>query len=392
MEQSEKNGPNKNNSQTKLLGQFLCGKENFTKLGKDWDELFARAQDAPPFLSHAWIQTFINHNRFRGKPCLIVVWKDSKLIALLPFSIQHFYGIRIGKLIGTEEPSYLGLLLDPKYPEAAAVIAETWAREKVAHVFQNKHVFSLDNTTHSFVAEINRRGFAHKYGYKRVCHYIELGCSFDEYLQNTKSGKRRKKLRYAERQVFNTGNVEIIRYIGKDITPEIHQRIAQIQKESWMKRRGAAVLGQPFYQSLLTNMSEAGLSCVWLMKIDGDDAAFAYAFITHEKLYYHWPAFKLKYESKLSIGQILLMQIIRDACQENIILFDFGQGEAEYKRFWSTDTQQVEWVVAGRGFIGYIVILCYRIAWWLAGQKDIFQLYRRLRRRLKISRQLRYEQ
>jgi CelD/BcsL family acetyltransferase involved in cellulose biosynthesis len=379
------NGPNKIKGQTDLRGEFLQGKEDIESLSQDWDQLFSRANDSPPYFSRAWIQTFINHNRFKGKPSLIVVWNGPKLVALLPLSVHSFCGIRIGCLIGMNEPSFLGLLLDPKYPEAAGVAAETWIREKVAHAFHNKHLSSLDNATSSFVAELNRRGFAHKYGYKRICHYIELGCTFDEYLQKNKTGKRRKKLRYAEKQVFNAGNVAVTRYIGKDITEEILQRIAKIQNESWMKKRGAAVFGQPFYQNLLTNMAEAGLSSVWLMTIDGEDAAFAYAFITQGKLYYHWPAFKLKYESGLSIGQILLMQIIRDACNENIQLFDFEHGEAEYKRFWANKTHNVFWVVAGRGFPGRIVILCYRIAWWLAGQKKLFQFYRRLKNYKKIT-------
>ena len=383
-EKSKKNKLNKTKGQETLCGEFRQGKENITRLSRDWDKLFARAKDAPAYLSRAWVQTFINQNRFKGKPCIIVVWNGPKLVALLPFSVQRFCGIRIGKLIGTNEPSYLGLLLDPDYPEAVAIVAKTWIREKVAHTFQNKYLFSLDKATHSLVTELSHQGFVYKYGYKRICHCIELGCPFDEYLQKTKTGKRRKKLRYAERQVFNTGNVEIARYIGKDITPEILQRIATIQNESWMKRRDAAVLGQPFYQNLLTNMAEAGLGSIWLMTINGDDAAFAYTFITHGKLYYHWPAFKLKYESGLSIGQMLLMQIIRDACNQNIQFFNFGHGDAEYKRFWSTDTQYVEWIIAGRSFQGHLVVLCYSMIWWLAEQKQLFLLYRHLRRRLNI--------
>jgi CelD/BcsL family acetyltransferase involved in cellulose biosynthesis len=384
-EKSEKNNLKETKGQTDLRGEFIQGKEDIISLCRDWDKLFSRAKDAPAFFSSAWIQTFIKHNRFKGKPCLIAVWKGPKLVALLPFAVRSLCGIRIGCPIGTSEPSFLGLLLDPEYPEAAAVVAETWIREKAAHAFHNKHLSSLDSATYGFITELNRRGFACKYGYERICHYIELGCSFDEYLKKKiTKGKRRYKLRYEEKKLYKSGNVKVTRYIGKDITPEILKRIATIQNESWMKKRSAAVLGQPFYQNLLSNMSEAGLGSVWLMTIDGDDASFAYTFITHGKLYYHWPAFKLKYESGLSIGQMLLMHIIRDACNENIQSFDFEHGDAEYKRFWSNKIHQVFWVVTGRSVSGHIAILCFRIAWWFAGQKKLFQVYRRLRKYRKI--------
>ena len=366
--------------QDSLYGELVRGKENIERLNDDWDKLFARAKDSPVYLSRAWIQTFINENHFKGEPCLIVVWNGSELAALLPFTIQNCCGMRIGKLISTEQPSYLGILLDSSYPEAVAVAAETWIRERVAHVFSDKHVLSRDEATQGFITELNRRGFNYKYGYERISHAIELGCSFDQYMQKNKTGKRRRKLGNAERQLFNSGNVEITRYVGKDITSEILRRIAQIQEESWMKQRGAAVLGQPFHKNMLTNLARAGFGSVWLMTIDGDDAAFAFTSIVHDTIHYQYPAFKLKYQSSLSIGQILLMQIIRDSCKENLRCFDFGQGDAEYKRFWANQAHSVSWVIAGRGFVGNIVIFCYRIAWRLAGQKFLLSLYKRIRK------------
>ena len=147
-----------------------------------------------------------------------------------------------------------------------------------------------------------------------------------------------------------------------------------------MKRRGAAVLGQPFYQRLLTEMAKAGLGHVWLMTMDGDDVAFAYALVAHKKLALKWIAFKLKYESSLSFGKILTMQMIRDACEEDAESFDFGLGTGQYKQFWATDNHDVAMAVAGRGFLGYLVVLCYRAMWRLAEQKRLFSLYRRFQK------------
>jgi CelD/BcsL family acetyltransferase involved in cellulose biosynthesis len=363
-----------------LSGELIQGKENIERLSNNWDELFNRAKGASINLSRTWIQTFIDENHYRGKLRFITVWNDKKLVALLPLYIHKTFGIRIAKLISVEIPTYLGLLLDPDYPLAVSIVAETWIREKAAHIFDNKHVSTLDKATQSFVTELKNRGFKSTYGYERISYGMELGCSFEEYMQKTKTGKRRRKLGYAERQLFKDGNVKISNYTGKEITSEILRRIAQIQEESWLKSRGASVLKESFYQKLLNNMSQAGFGSVWLMTIDGEDAAFAFTSIAHDILYYQYVAFKLKYKSSLSIGQILLMQIIRDACERNIKYFEFGQGEAEYKRFWSNHKSNVLWVVAGCGFIGIITILFYRLAWLLAGQKYLLSLYKRIHR------------
>ena len=214
-----------------LRGELLECDGNISRLKDDWDDLFIRAKDAPAYLSRAWIGTFLDNNNFKGKPYLIVVRSGSKLVALLPFSVLSICGMRIGEMIGTAEPSSLGLILDPDYTEAIPVIVETWIRKKVAHTFYNKYLSSLDDVTNKLIEEFHKRNFVCKRGFKNISPWLRLGCSFEEYLTKTKSGKRRKKLRYAEKQVFNSADVKIVRYIGKDVTPEVIERIAYFHRE-----------------------------------------------------------------------------------------------------------------------------------------------------------------
>ncbi|MHC4157794.1 MAG: GNAT family N-acetyltransferase, partial [Planctomycetota bacterium] len=342
-----------------LRGQVVQEPSDIAALAKDWDDLFERVHEAPAYLSRTWAETFINEKHVRGEPLIIAVWCGSKLVALLPLCVRSFCGVRLAEPIGTTEPSYLGLLADTNYPSAISTIADVWIQKKVAHAFYNKYLSSLDEATNQLISELAHRGLASKRGHQRVSPWVRLGCSFDEYLEKTKTGKRRRKLLYQERQVFKAGDVAVVRYAGKDITPEVTGRIATIQQESWMKRRGAAILGHPFYQKLLTAMAKAGLGRVWLMTMNGDDIAFAYTLAAHKKLDLKWIAFRLKYESSLSFGKILTMQMIHDACKEGILSFDFGMGDSEYKQFWATDNHSVERAVAGRGLWGYLLVLWY---------------------------------
>lgn len=367
-------------TQVALHGELIQGTENILKLSQAWDNLFSRAENAPVYLSRAWIQTFIDEGHYKGKLCFIAVWRQTELAALLPLDIQNVHGIRIGRLISSEVPSYLGLLLDPEYPLAVSIVAETWIKEKVAHVFHDKFVSSFDKATQSLVTEFNRRGFKSKYGYERICYGIELGCSFDEYFEKYKSAKSRQTIRRKERKLLENKNVKVEYYSGSEINPDVLKRIAQIQEESWLKKRGASILKEPFYEKLLTQMAMSGFGSIWLMTIDGDDAAFVYGSINKGTFDYQWPAFKLKYESEMSVGQILLMQIIREVCEKKIRYFEFGHGEGEYKKFWSNNTHKVLWVIAGRGILGNIAVYGYQIAWRLAGWKLFKSLYKKIRR------------
>jgi len=361
--------------------QIIEGSECISEFDEHWDDLFARAVDAPPYLARSWVSTFIEGGRLLGTAVFILAWCEGKLVALFPLAVRKILGVKVSVPIGTGQASYLGLLIDPDYQSAINYIATLIRSKKVFDVYCSTDLHSEDAVTHDLLLRLAEEGYSYRSVFRDPAHYIELGCSFDEYLKRKiPKGKRRYKLRFEERKLFQSSEVRVTRYIGQAITPEINKRVAEIQLESWMKRRGGAVLGQPFYQKLLANMAKAGFSYVWLMTINGDDAAFAYAFIAHGKLHYYWPAFKLKYESSLSIGQILLMQVIRDACGEGIVSFDFLHGDAEYKRFWATNTSEVYRIAVSFGCRGYLIAISYYLAWRIAKIEWFHTSYRRIKR------------
>jgi len=363
-----------------LHGDVVQGASDIAALGKEWDDLFTRVHEASSYLSRAWAETFISEKRIRGTPLLIVVWAGTKLVALLPLSIRGFCGIRVAEPIGIMGGAYLGLLADLNYSGAIQAVADVWVKQRIAQAFWNKYLSSLDEITNKLIAELACRGFAYKLGYLRPCRWIKLGCSFDDYLKNNKSGKSRQTIRRKERKLCKNKEVEQEYYAGIEITPQIISRIAAIQQESWMRRRSAAVLNQPFHQRLLLNMAKAGYASVWLLRINNEDAAFAYAYIAHRNLNYAWTAFKLKYRMSGSVGMVLTSWTIRKACEEGILSYDFGLGDADYKEFWATGSHDVAMAVAGRGILGYLIVLCYRAMWRLAEHKWLFSLYRRFRK------------
>ena len=360
--------------------RIVEGAKAIREFADAWDDLFVRAAEAPPYLSRPWAKTFVDEGRLRGAPLFVLAWSDVKLVALLPLAVRKSLGARIATPIGTGEGCYLGLLMDPDYRSVVKDMADLIIAEKVFDVYYSADLSSQDQATNDLLDELTKRGYCRRRVVRCPCYCIRLGTSFDEYLERKiPKGKRRYKLRYQEKRLYKSANVRVIRHAGRDITPQVNRRVADIQLESWMKRRGSAVLGQPFYQKLMANMAEGGFGRVWVMTIDGDDAAFAYSFVAHGQHHYYWPAFKLKYESSLSIGQMLLMHIIRDACQDGILLFDFVHGEGEYKRFWATDCHKVFRVMAGRGLVGRFVALSYYVVLQLRKIDWLRRSYRRMR-------------
>lgn len=362
--------------------QIVKDKAGISDFSADWDDLFARTKDAAPYLSRSWIGTFIHEGRMRGNLLLILAWSGNKLVALLPLAVRKCMSSTIAEPIGTGQPSYLGLLLDSGYPEAVEYIAEGVKEQKLFELFYIEDISSKDNATNEFLNELAKKGYSVHRSYRDPCPFIQLGCSYEEYMNNTKSGKSRQTIRRKERQLRKKHEFEIVSYSNSEITEDVIGRVASIQEQSWMKRRGAAVLGQPFYRKLLRAMSEAGLVKTWLMTIEGDDAAFVLALVAHKKLLYAWTAFKLDYASSLSVGQVLTNSVIHDACGDGMMSFDFLHGDADYKRFWGTDQSDVHRVVAGRGLMGRIMAIFYYTLWRIVEIKWLHSFYRRVKRML----------
>ena len=133
-------------------------------------------------------------------------------------------------------------------------------------------------------------------------------------------------------------------------------------------------------------MAHSSLGCLWLMTINGSDAAFQYAFVAHKRLYFRWTAFKLKYES-LSPGQSLMMHIIRESCDNNVLWIDLGLGDAEYKRFWAINHFNVSRAIVGKGLMCWLITMCYYSVWRLAKIPCLRSSYRRMKRTLRRYKQ-----
>jgi CelD/BcsL family acetyltransferase involved in cellulose biosynthesis len=367
--------------------QILEGLEAVLEFAENWDDLFDRAVDTPPFLSRQWVSTFIREGRIKGAPLFIIAWCGTKLVALFPLAVRKYLTAKIAEPIGTGQPSYLGLLLDPGYRSVTEDIADIITSKRVFDIYYSEDLSSEDLATNDLLDKLAKKGYSRKQVSRNPCCHVQLGCSFDEYFRNNASTKSRQNLLRRERRLFESGDVKVEHYVGKEVTPDVLLRIAVIEEESWLKRRGAAELQQQFYQKLLLKIAQAGFGHVWLMTIDGSDAAFEYIFVSHKKLLFGWRAFKLKYSSSVSIGQILIMHAIRDACSSGILSMDIGHGEADYKRFWAKDSYRVDRVVAGRGFRGYLIAMSLYSAWRLVEIEWFHSSYRHIRRVLRGFRQ-----
>lgn len=362
-----------------LRSQIVKGAKGISDFSKDWDDLFTRAVGAPPYLSRPWVNVFINEGQVSGIPLFVLAWSGDKLVGLMPLALCKFMTVKVARPISTGKASYLGLLLDADYPSVVECIADLITSQKLFDIYCSQDLSSEDVVTNDLLNKLSQRGYSRRKVPRVLCPYVQLGCSFEDYLKNNKSRESRQKLLRKERKLYKERDVKMECYSDSEITPEIIRRAALIQRESWLKRRGAAVLSEPFYEKLSLKMAEAGFGRIWLLTINGEDAAFTYALSAHKRQYYQWTAFKLKYATSLSVGVVLMMATIRKICEEGALSCCFGHGNSEWKRRWANKCYEVDRIVVGSGFGGRLLAVCYFIIWRWSKVKWLHSLYRRMK-------------
>ncbi len=346
-----------------MRARVVEGSSLVDTLSDNWDDLFARVPQTSYSLSRAWQGCFILSGRCGGRPTAITAWVGERLVSLLTLDFRRRAGLHVAQPVGTGSPGHIGLLADPKYAaHAAEVTAAACLEQRLFDVLALHDLASDDDATQQFVRALVERGMmAHRVP-RTVCRRAHLCGTIDDFLAAHKSAKSRQTLRRKERQVHKAGAVRIEYLKGSEITSTVLERITQVRAASWMKRRGAKLLDSPFERACLRRLADAHMLRVWFLSLDGDDAACIVATVTNGLLEYRYPAFKLAYEH-LSVGQVLLQRSIDDACREDVLVYDFGQGDADYKRFWANDCHHIERVFVGRGLLGAAAAMSLALAW-----------------------------
>jgi CelD/BcsL family acetyltransferase involved in cellulose biosynthesis len=100
----------------------------FAELAPAWAELWqAAAPTCPsPALRHGYVNIGLRHAAPRSVPCVIVVWRDARLICAWPLVVRREAGARVARHSGCGNDEEYGGPLIAADVDAAAVLASIW--------------------------------------------------------------------------------------------------------------------------------------------------------------------------------------------------------------------------------------------------------------------------
>jgi hypothetical protein len=265
-----------------------------------------------------------------GAPFLLHTWTWQ---CRLGYTRVAAFPIRRAVLCGSD---WIGAM-DPGAQEALMrAIVDADVHYQLIHIDS----LSVDSALWRFLREspVVRRAFwVYTPGGITPHRLIDLPGSFDAYLSKF-SGRTRHTLRRYVRRLDGAAahGIRLRRITSKEELPQFLEQARIVSERSWQGRCLGHVVRQEETLGKLGACADRGWLRSYVLE-DGDTPiAFVIGMQGDGVYYYDVPAYDPAW-ADYRVGIVLLYRIIEDLCADGAVrAFDFGRGDSEYKRLFST--------------------------------------------------------
>ncbi|RMF57186.1 MAG: GNAT family N-acetyltransferase [Calditrichaeota bacterium] len=319
--------------------------QSFAALEKPWKALLGKASKRSIFLSWEWMYTWwecYHQKHSDWKLSILVFKKNEEIVAILPlYESTLEYGIfrirRVGFLGDQIESSdYLDIITTEKY--------YTYFRSNINEILHNE--FSHTDMIHftgileDSVIHDSLMGWQNGTVLKqefRICPYIPLPQSFDDYLK-TLSSNFRYNIRRRTKKILKL-NDAAFNIISKpeEVSPAIEKVFDLHSVRARQKSLDTKFLKEirhQFHQRCAVRMAQNDWIKIFLLNIEKKAIATLYCFDYQNTLYYFQSGFDPQWD-KMSPGMVIMAYAIRYAIENKMNIFDFMRGNEAYKFNWT---------------------------------------------------------
>lgn len=341
-----------NETAGELRLERLCLNEATIRWGDEWEELLSGSDSATPVVWPAAIAEETRHlcrpGEIRGQ-CL-GTWKGSRLsgLALLPgksiarrtpltpFPGSRLKGMRLaGNQIFTDgKQESLSRLMD----EIGLELIRQKARFLLIEDLQT------DSPLHREIERLKTRGYRWCWQTEPQPRFrIQFPPTADDYWK-TFSSKSRYNLRRQDRRMEETS---LVCYTTPAEVGKFLEQAALVSRNSWQQKRiGTRIRNDEQERRFLKAVANDGHWQSYILFQRGVPAAFLLGMRDQKTFYYEEIGYDAKY-AEYSPGTVLLFKVIHHLYEtKRVDWFDFGFGDAPYKRLFAN--QQTE---SGKGWL-----------------------------------------
>jgi CelD/BcsL family acetyltransferase involved in cellulose biosynthesis len=313
--------------------ELITNLQDLERLENEWNSLLPHNATNEIFLTFQWQSTWWTVYQ-PGDLWVIVARDGERLVGIAPWFLEA--GTRIVRTIGcVDVTDYLDVLVVPDYREA-------FFTEIIGFLCDHAADYSkidLCNTPGgSSILEfmprlLSERGFSVQVKHEDVCPIIRLPGDFEAYL-NQLDKKQRHEIRRKLRRVEGEGERVAWYVVGmdRDLDAEIEKflnlmRASHPEKAKFLQNSK----NEAFFRAIMPRLAACGWLQLIFLTVDGNPAAAYLNFDYNNNILVYNSGLMPDEYAYLSPGIVLLTYMIQHAIAEGKQVFDFLQGNEEYK-------------------------------------------------------------
>ncbi len=323
--------------------------DGFDALHAEWNPLLQRTRFNTIFLTYEWLSTWWEYLG-EGELWILALRRpgSGELVGIIPFYlVTPDHGPRMGQrtlfLVGCIEVSdYLDVIAAKGWEPAVYRALLRWLHSDAAPAWEAVDLCNLpqDSRTYQDLPALTQ-GYAVEAQVLRedVAPQFELPLHYETYLQEIVDKKQRHEIRRKQRRAEREARIDYTVVQPTDnLAAEIDDFVALQQASRADKAEFMTPTMRRFFAAMAQRMMDKGWLRLSFLSIDGEKAAALLAFEYNRRYLLYNSGYDPEAHAQLSPGWVQLAYAIQYAIAVGCQVFDFMQGDEEYKyRFGSHD-------------------------------------------------------
>ena len=337
--------------------------EAIGELTARWDELANEDLRDGFFRTSGWYRAWMEHIRPDAKPFILIVRENGgKIVGLAPFCQFSYrnlgFSLKGISWAGREVVSadFLDFISEIKVrPQVLTVILEfLWKARSHWSLLIVGELIEGGDSYREWTSIGQQHGLPRRVQEERICPYIDLPHTFDEYLGSL-GNSTRYNIRRRTREVIEKKGARVDVYSRPhEVLPHL-DTLTRLHLARWRKDDLPGTLGRPGFAGFLKQICSSPPvgSSVRLYLLTYRDAPVAALLAFHfgeSALYYQagWDP-----DSPLASNSpavVLMAHSIRDAIEHKLRYYEFLRGDEVYKFRWTKSYRKTVTLLLARNF------------------------------------------
>ena len=314
--------------------QLIDSMEAFNSIKKEWDELVEEHPRPQIFLTHDWIRCWSEIFIKKGALLIYVYREDSKIKFIAPLMrSQRKYLQKIPK----KTIHFLGIDRSDSHDFIYAAGYESLIPELINKLMLQypKDILSFDSIIEDSPTLKELNNYSPPKGVLSKVQNLSIPYILLD--EMTAKSINKKNILRCRKHMEKDGEIEIKQVKEASDIEKYLPILFEQHKQKWENSQYHQKNNRDFYHKIAYMLNDLNRLEFTVFLFNQQAIAMHFGFNFKDRYYYFKPTFDFEFAHH-SPGNVLLIELIKQAKQREFALFDFGKGEETYKYRYTKNT------------------------------------------------------